>query len=483
MFQIVQEACNLASQAGCTYADARVVALRRQTLDTRDRAVEHYGESDDRGFGVRVLYKGAWGFASSPILKLEEVKRVVKQAIRVAEASALALRKGGVQWAPEPATRIHHVSPRQTDPFEVPFDSKTSLLLDAAEVMLKFKGIKRARGYLLSKEIQRWYANTDGSEMFSDVISTEAEISAVAVGEHDFQSRSWHADCRSGGFELYDRKKFLVEAERIASQARQKLSAVPAPSGEKDLVLDSHHLGLTIHESVGHATELDRVLGYEVSMAGSSFVSTDKLGKFRYGSDKVTLMADNTLEGGLATQGFDDDGVAGQRWPIVENGLFKGYSTGREFAHAIGETRSRGCCRADHWSSFPIVRIPNLSLMPGQEACSPQQLIGGVEDGLYFEGMGSFSIDQRRWNFQFGADAVWEIKGGQLGNMVKPVVYQSTTPYFWGQCDAVADKNHWRPVGVMNCGKGDPMQIAQMTHGASPARFRKIKVSPGSVSA
>ncbi len=232
-------------------------------------------------------------------------------------------------------------------------------------------------------------------------------------------------------------------------------------------------------ESVGHATELDRVMGYEVSMAGSSFVTRDKKGEFQYASDKVTLMADNTLENGLATQGFDDDGVPSQRWEIVKDGVFQTYSTGREFAHYIGEARSRGCCRADHWSSIPIVRIPNLFLMPANEPLSPDELIADTRHGIYFEGMDSFSIDQRRLNFQFGGNAVWEIKNGKKVGMLKAALYQSRTPTFWNSCDATCDESYWRAHGVINCGKGDPMQIAQMTHGAAPTRFRKIRICRG----
>jgi TldD protein len=214
-------------------------------------------------------------------------------------------------------------------------------------------------------------------------------------------------------------------------------------------------------------------------MAGSSFVSRDKLGEFRYGSDLVTLVADNTLDGGLATQGFDDDGVPGQRWDIVTDGIFRGYSTGREFAHIVGEERSRGCCRADHWSSIPIVRIPNLYLQPGKRPLDPDELLADIRHGLYFEGMDSFSIDQWRLNFQFGGNAVWEIRNGKKAGMVKAALYQSQTPHFWKACDAICDRRHWSPHGVTNCGKGDPMQIAQMTHGAAPARFRNIRICRG----
>jgi TldD protein len=315
--------------------------------------------------------------------------------------------------------------------------------------------------------------------MHSDVTSSEAVISAIAVGQGDFQERNWKAPSSNRGFEAYRHVEFVGQAERVAAEAEEKLSAKLAPEGHFDIVTDSENLALTIHESVGHATELDRVMGYEVSMAGSSFVTREKQGEFRYASDAVTLVADNTLQHGLATQGFDDDGVPGQRWDIVRDGIFQAYSTGREFAHFVGEERSRGCCRADHWSSIPIVRIPNLYLQPRDEPLAPDDLFADISHGLYFEGMDSFSIDQWRLNFQFGGNAVWEIRNGRKTGMLKAALYQSRTPVFWNACDATCDASHWQAHGVMNCGKGDPMQIAQMTHGAAPTRFRNIRVCRG----
>ena len=479
MFDLLDQACAAARKAGCQYADARYLSIRKQRVLSRDLALSNCSESDDRGFGVRVLYRGAWGFASSPTFTSEEVAKVVALAMRIARASAMALREGGVKWAPEPAFKLSFKSKCDQDPFDVSLEDKAELLIAANEVMLKNKTVKRAQGYLGFKRVQRWYVNTDGSELHSNVTSSESMIWAIAVGKDDFQQRNWQAPASNQGFESYQKQDFLVQAERVAAQAEEKLSAKLSPEGDFDIVTDSENLSLTIHESVGHATELDRVMGYEVSMAGSSFVTREKKGEFRYGSDQVTLMADNTLENGLATQGFDDDGVPGQRWEIVKDGIFQTYSTGREFAHYIGEEHSRGCCRADHWSSIPIVRIPNLFLMPGKEPLSPDELIGDVKRGLYFEGMDSFSIDQRRLNFQFGGNAVWEIKNGKKAGMLKAALYQSRTPTFWNACDATCDENYWRPHGVINCGKGDPMQIAQMTHGAAPTRFRKIRICRG----
>jgi TldD protein len=273
-----------------------------------------------------------------------------------------------------------------------------------------------------------------------------------------------------------DAKNLLANTDRVAEQALEHLKAPECPAGVMDLVLDPAHLSLTIHESVGHPTELDRVLGMEESLAGRSFATPEKLGNFQYGAPIINFVADNTLSGGLATHGFDDDGVAGQRWHMIKDGVLNAYGTSRDMAGFVGYERSTGCARADHWSHTPIVRIPNLSLMPGTVECTPDDLISGVEDGIYIEGRGSFSIDQMRYNFQFGGDAFWRIKDGKKAGMLKNVTYQSITPDFWNSCDGLADERFWQPNGILNCGKGDPGQISQMTHGAPYARFRGITV-------
>jgi TldD protein len=479
MFDLLKLACDIATREGCQFADARYLDIRKQRVTSRDHALSGCNDSEDCGFGVRVLYRGAWGFASSPNYAPAEVEQVVALALQIARASAQAARAGGVQWAPEPPQKFSYQSDCKLDPFAISLEQKADLLVSANEIMLKNDAVKRAQGFLLFKRVQRWYVNSDGAELQSDVTSSESVIWAIAVGHGDFQERNWKAPSSSRGFEAYEKTEFLAQAERVAAEAEEKLSARLAPEGEFDIVTDPENLSLTIHESVGHATELDRVMGYEVSMAGSSFVTRDKRGAFRYGSEAVTLMADNTLEHGLATQGFDDDGVPGQRWEIVRDGIFQTYSSGREFAHYIDEERSRGSCRADHWSSIPIVRIPNLLLMPGKQELNPDELIADVRHGLYFEGMDSFSIDQWRLNFQFGGNAVWEIRNGKKAGMLKAALYQSRTPTFWNACDATCDASHWRAHGVMDCGKGDPMQIAQMTHGAAPTRFRKIRICRG----
>jgi len=468
-------ALDTAQSMGATFADVRFLTYRRQDLLTEDERVASINNRTDTGFGLRVIANGAWGFAGSSTLSREEVMRVAAEAVAIARASATALSKP-VTWAPEAPHRTSFRSPREIDPFKVGVDEKVGLLLEINRRLRKQEGIKKAQGYMTLRQEEKLYANTDGSLMESDVISTGVQYQATAVGAGDAKSRAYVPPPLTKGYENIDAADLLAQTERVAAEAVQHLSAKDCPVGRKTIILDPHNLALTIHESVGHATELDRVLGYEESLAGRSFATPEKLNSLDYGSELVTFRADNTLENGLATQGFDDDGVPGQAWNIVDHGLFVGYGMGREVAAEMGYERSNGTCRADHWGSIPIVRIPNLSLMPGSEPLTLEEIISDTDDGIYIEGMGSFSIDQMRCNFQFGGDAFWEIKNGKIVGMLKNVTYQAMTTEFWNSCDAIADERFWVKNGVLNCGKGDPMQISQMTHGAAPARFRNIAV-------
>jgi TldD protein len=468
-------ALDTAQSLGASYADVRFLTQRRQDILTEDERVASINDRSDTGFGVRVLAGGAWGFAGSSTLTREEVMRVAAEAVSIARASASALRRP-VTWAPEPAHELQFRSPREIDPFSVGIDQKVGLLLEINRRLLKHEGIRKAQGYMTLRGDRKLYANTDGSLMESDVVSSAAQYQATAVGSGDAKSRAYVPPPLTRGYENINGEDLLAQTDRVAAEAVQHLSAKPCPVGRKDLILDPHNLALTIHESVGHATELDRVLGYEESLAGRSFATPEKLRHLQYGSEWVTFRADNTLDNGLATHGFDDDGVPGMAWNIVEDGLFVGYGMGREVAAEMGYERSNGTCRADHWGSIPIVRIPNLSLMPGPKPLTLEEIISDTDDGIYIEGMGSFSIDQMRCNFQFGGDAFWEIKNGRIVGMLRDVTYQSMTTEFWNSCDAVADERFWVKNGVLNCGKGDPMQVSQMTHGAAPARFRSIPV-------
>lgn len=475
MQDLVLLAIDTARQKGADYADARVVHLRRQNIACEDQRVSQLADSEDWGIGVRVIADGAWGFAGTSLLTREEVQRVAVEAVAIAKASASARRKP-VRLAPEPVHQMSFRSACDIDPFTVPIDQKVGLLLQINDTLLKHEGIKKANSFMLFKREQRWFASTEGSLMDSVIDTTATGYTATAVGEGDARSRTYAPPPRTMGYENIRPDDLLANTERVAQQALEHLKAPEVDDMVTDLVLDPLNLALTIHESVGHPTELDRALGYEESLAGRSFATPDKLHTLQYASPIVNFVADNTLPGGLTTQGFDDDGVECQRWYIVKEGIFCGYSTSREVAAEIGLPRSTGSTRADSWGSIPIVRQPNLSLMPGSQPLSLEDLIADTKHGIYIEGMGSFSIDQMRQNFQFGGDAFWRIKNGRLVHMLKNVTYHSITEKFWNACDAICDERFWVPNGVLNCGKGDPMQIAQMTHGAAPARFRQIQV-------
>ena len=469
-------AVDVAKQHGATYADARIVRFRNQRIATEDRRVASISDAESLGVGVRVIAGGAWGFAASSSISREKAGQVAAQAVEVARAGALARAPGGIRWAHEEPHRDTFRTPIQKDPFAVPLQDKTGLLLAISEAVLAVPGVSKCEGWMHFKTEQRWLANSEGSLIESWTCTSNATYEATAVDATTAKTRYFEATPRNAGYEHIENTPLLAEARRVGEQAVEKLTGAPCPRGKKDLVLHPSHLALTMHESIGHATELDRVLGMEESLAGSSFATIDQLGTLRYGSPLMNIICDNTLPYGLATRGYDDDGVSGQRWHVIRDGVLVDYQTGREVCQAIGAARSRGSCRADSWASIPIVRQSNIGLAPGARPLTPEELIAGTDDGIYIEGMGSFSIDQKRQNFQFGGDCFWEIKNGKLRGMLKDVTYQAITTEFWGSLDAVCDERFWMPYGVLNCGKGDPMQIAQMTHGSAPARFRQINV-------
>ena len=476
MRDFTQLVLDAASNAGATYADVRVVRTRRRHVGTEDHRVARLVEQEDAGFGVRVIVDGAWGFAASCRQTRAEARRVARLAVRVGRASASVRSADPVELVPEPAQEQTYRSTWEEDPLAVDVGEQTGLLLAANAAGLTVPGVTKCFSRMGFVHKATTFASTEGSFLESEVVHSQARFEAVATDPGDAKTRSYEAHPYAAGYEHIRRADLPAHARRVAAEAVEKLHAKPCPAGHKDLVLDPWHLALTIHESVGHASELDRALGMEESLAGRSFATPDRLGTLRYGSDIVNLEANCTLEHGLASTGFDDDGVACQRWMIVENGMFRGYSTSREVASRIGQERSRGSCRAQGWDAIPIVRIPNLSLLPGRRPCTPDELIAGVDDGIYIEGMGSWSIDQMRVNFQFGGDAFWEIRGGKKRAMLRDVTYQAKTTEFWGSCDGLADQRFWVPWGVSNCGKGDPCQVASMTHGSVPARFRQVSV-------
>jgi TldD protein len=477
MNDMLNLALDAAKGAGADYADIRVVATRRQVVQTRNGEVAGLVDSEDLGFGVRVLAGGAWGFASSNRLEAGEVRAKAVEAVRIAKASA-ALNKERVELAPEPVWRDFWQTPIQLDPFAVPLTEKLRILLECDRILRGDARIKEAMGSMSFLREHQHYASSEGSLIEQVLTRSGAGYTATAVENGESQERSYpmsHGGQYMGlGWELILSLDLPAHAERVREEAIALLSAPQCPSGKLDLILLPQQLVLQIHESVGHASELDRVLGYEANYAGTSFATTDKLGTFRYGSPIVNLVADGTVPGGLATQGYDDDGVRQGRWHIVQDGILRGYMTNRELARRIGEERSRGCNRAEGWFHLPITRINNLSLMPG--TASWDELVGGVEDGVIMDANKCWSIDQQRVNFQFGCEIGWRVKGGKVVGLVKNPTYQGITPEFWGSCDAIGGPDQWKLVGVANCGKGQPGQTAEMSHGSSPARFRGVQV-------
>ncbi len=462
--------------SGAEYGDVRIQHSTIQSLRGEDRRIASVTDAEDVGFGVRVLYHGGWGFAASSILSLEEVPRVADLAVEIAKGSAsVAIER--VKLVPEPVHRDRVVTACRINPFDVPLEKKADLLLTTMDILQRRPGIARSAAALWARRDRKLFVSTEGTHLEFDLLATQGECSATALHDGRFASRSHNTPHLRTGYELIEAADFVREAERVAAEAMEKVQAPVVRPGRYDLVLDPEHLSLTMHESCGHPSELDRALGYEANYAGTSFLTPDKLGNFRYGSPHVTLVADNTEPETLAATGYDDDGVACQQWDIVRNGLFVGYCTNREVAHKIGEPRSRGSNRADGWGAVPIVRIANIGLEPG--TATLEELIGDVKRGLYIEGHGSYSIDQRRYNFQFGGDAFWLIEGGKRTHMVRDAIYHGITPEFWNRCDGVADRSHRRRHGFITCGKGQPGQAGWMSHPASHARFRGVDVIAG----
>ncbi|MBI2885613.1 MAG: TldD/PmbA family protein [Chloroflexi bacterium] len=469
-------ALDTAQARGASYADVRILRREAQSITVKNGKVEALTHSESMGFGVRVIADGAWGFASSAVLSGPELDRVAAQAVQIARASALVQRKRVDLGAPYRIEATYH-TPVRLDPFRVPLDRKLSLLLTATEAMQRVKGIVVAQASVESIREEKTFASSEGSYIQQEIIETGCGIEATAVGEDDVQNRSYPNSVGrhqgTEGWEFVERWDLAANAPRVAEEAAALLTAKPCPAGVTTLILDGSQTALQIHESCGHAVELDRVLGSEAAFAGTSFLTTDKLGAFRYGSEAVHLTADATIPGGLGTFGYDDEGVPAQRWPLVVSGRFVGYLMSRETGTALG-LRSNGAMRADGWGRIPLIRMTNVSLEPG--AWTLEDLIADTDDGIYMETNRSWSIDDRRLNFQFGTEMAWEIKKGRRGALLKNATYTGITPQFWGSCDAICNRDHWVVWGTPNCGKGQPEQVAHTGHGAAAARFRNVQV-------
>lgn len=479
MREIIERALEAARLAGATYADARIVDSSHEEIQVATGRVEAVERSDSFGFGVRVLADGAWGFASSHIVTPAEVVAVARQAVAIARASAL-VSGAPVRLSPSAPAQGSWSGPCAIDPFAIPLEDKLALLVAADEAMRAESAVTLTKATCGFHRFRKWFGSSEGSFTEQSWVESGAGIVAYAVADGEVLTRSYPNSHGGGwmqaGWEYVDGLDLAGEAPRVAAEAAALVTAPECTPGTVDLIIDGSQMGLQVHESIGHPTELDRVLGEEAAFAGTSWVGLDDIGTLRYGSDHVTVSADATVPGSLGSFGWDDDGVPGQRDLIVTEGVLTGLLSSRDTAPEIGRA-SNGCARADGWNRIPLVRMTTVSLEPG--TWDFDDLLADTGTGLYIETNNSWSIDDKRLNFQFACEIGWEIENGELGRMVRMPNYTGITPQFWAGCDAICSAEHWKVWGLPNCGKGEPMQVAHVAHGAAPARFRNVQVGVG----
>ncbi|MBD1397315.1 TldD/PmbA family protein [Pontibacter sp. JH31] len=492
-------ALNTAKSSGASYADVRIGRYLQQYIFTREKQVQNIVNAESYGVGVRVLANGTWGFAATSDVSDKGIAKAANEAVAIAKANA-KLQKEPVQLAPVKSYgEVSWKTPIEKNAFEVPINEKADLLL-AANAKAMENGANFVNSALFQVNEQKYFASTDGSYIDQDIhrIWPNFTVTAVDKTSGKFRTREalsapmgmgWEYMIPKAGEKIkgpegtglmgyryaYD---MLEDAALAAKQAKEKLTAKSVAAGKYDLILDPNHLGLTIHESVGHPLELDRVLGYEANYAGTSFATLDKWKSknFKYGSDKVHIFADKTQKGSLGLVGWDDEGVKTKQWDLIKDGILVNYQAIRDQAHIIGEKESHGCCYADNWSSVQFQRMPNVSLAPGKQKMNVDQLISGVDKGIYIAGRGSYSIDQQRYNFQFGGTAFYEISKGKIVGMLEDVAYQSNTQEFWNSCAGSCDESDYRLFGSFFDGKGQPSQVSAVSHGSSHTRFNGVNV-------
>jgi len=466
---------SLLDQAGVDYGDVRVVLRRTEDLQVKNGTLEAWSDEEELGFGVRVLVNGFWGFAAANELTAEQAARAAARAVAVARASAVV---GGqkVRLAPQRTFVTEVMGPCLEDPFALSSETKIGHLLAATEA-LHHPGVSFTMGSLGAMREEKVFASTEGALISQARTEAGGGIAAVAVVAGDVQTRSYPSaglgSWTQGGFETVRALDLAGHAPRLGEEAVALLSAPVCPAGETTLILDADQMAIQVHESVGHPTELDRILGSEASYAGTSFLTPADQNHLRYGSDLLTIVADATCAGGLGTAPFDDEGVPARRVPLVERGRLMGFLTSRETSPLL-EQESGGAMRASGWNRIPLIRMTNINLEPREGTLA--ELIGDTADGILMSTNKSWSIDDRRLNFHFAAEIGWEIKNGALGRMLRECTYTGVTPAFWRSCDAVCGDSEWRLLGTTNCGKGEPGQTIHVSHGVTPARFRGVSV-------
>ena len=487
--ELLLDAINAAKMAGASYADCRIARFRQNFIVTREQQIVNVVDTDTLGCGVRVLVDGCWGFAATRNLTREAVTTAAREAVAIAKANRIA-RDRSVELAPVQAyPNASWKSPFTTDPFEVPLEAKVDLLLKANAEAMKVPNVKFVNSILFFVKQDRQFASTEGSVIDQTLVRSWPLFTATAVAPDfsDFQNRTASEAAPMGrGWEYVQQCDLIGNAKRWGEQAAEKLTAKPVEVGKYDLVLDPGNMWLTIHESIGHPTELDRAMGYEANYAGTSFIAPpeDMLGKLKYGPSFMNVQGDRSQEGALSTIGYDDDGEKPDDFLIVKDGIFNDYQTTREQAPWLKDwyakqgkpVRSHGCSYADSWGSVAFQRMPNVSLLPSNDNTTWDDLIAGVDRGIAIIGDGSFSIDQQRYNAQFGGQVFYEIRGGKVAGMLKDVAYQIRTPDFWNSMDALGGKDTYQLGGSFFDGKGQPPQVNAVSHGSPPTRFRQVNV-------
>ena len=475
VFDVADLAVQGAVDAGATYSDARVVVQRAETINVRNQNLEQYDLSESAGVGVRALIGSSWGFAATADLGSAAVRRAGEQAAAIAKASALVAGPP-MEFADVPVHQASWSTPVVEDPFVVPTSDKVDLLIDVTATMQAVEGIAVATGNLTFWGTDKWFVSSQGHRLHQHIVESGGGFDATAIGEMETQRRSYpqsFGQFETGGFEVVRAWRFADNAQRIAEEAVALLTADEMDERETNLILEGSQLALQIHESVGHAIELDRILGWEAAFAGTSHLELSELHRHRYGSPLMNITADATLPGALGSFGYDDEGTPAQRVDIVKDGRWVGVLSGRDSA-ALAGLPPGGMVRADGFNRLPMVRMTNVGLLPGEG--SLDDIIADTDDGVYMATNRSWSIDDRRLNFQFGCEIAWEVKNGRLGRMLKNPTYTGITPVFWGSLDRLAGEDAWVHWGTPNCGKGQPMQVAHTGHSASPGRFSDVRV-------
>jgi TldD protein len=476
---LTDAALTRAVDLGCEHADLRVERIRTQVISLRDARPESFSDTEDLGLAVRVVHEGTWGFAAGVVLTAGEAVRLAEEAVAVATVSA-AVNSDRVELAPEPTYDASWVSEYEIDPFAVPDAEKSGLLTELSERLMAADGVEHVQTSCMLVKEQKYYADTAGTRTRQQRVRIHPEFTALTVDRTtgQFESMRTLAPPVGKGWEYLTGSTWdwTGELAEIPELLREKTKAPSVQAGRYDLVIDPSNLFLTIHESVGHATELDRALGYEAAYAGTSFATVDKLGTLKYGSPLMNVTGDRIAPHGLSTVGWDDEGVAGQQWDIVKDGVLVGYQVDRNMARLRGMPRSNGCAFADSSRHVPVQRMPNVSLQPAPDGPSTEEIIAGVERGIYVVGDKSWSIDMQRYNFQFTGQRFYKIDGGRLAGQLRDVAYQATTTDFWGSMSAVGGPQTYVLGGAFNCGKAQPGQTAPVSHGCPSALFENVNV-------